>query len=350
MNLKFWRKAPVETRSSGTGYTAQIIAARDSFVSGRNGVGELTATAQSCITLWEGGLSLADVTGADMLTPGVLSMTARALALRGEAVFLIGDTRLIPCSDWDVRTRDGEPTAYRVTTSDAGGGSTRTALAQEVLHFRLAPDPITPWAGTPPLRRASITAGMLVAVEDGLREVYDTAPLGSQIVPFPESPDTDMEKIGRGFRGQRGRVMLRESVAVTATGGPTPQTDWKPQDVTPDLSRSMVVETLDRARSAVSMAFGVLPAFHGTAATGPVIREAQRHLAQWMLMPIAVGIAGEASAKLGGAVTLDVMRPLQAFDAGGRARAVTATIKALAEAQEAGIDPGPILKLVDWEQ
>lgn len=121
---------------------------------------------------------------------------------------------------------------------------------------------------------------MLVAVGDSLREVYETAPLGSQIVPFPESADTDMEKIGRGFRGQRGRVMLRESVAVTATGGPTPQTDWKPQDVTPDLSRSMAVKTLDRARSAVAMAFGVLPGMFITSATGPLIREGQRHLAQ----------------------------------------------------------------------
>lgn len=280
MNWQFWRRPKIETRSSGTGYIAQIIAARDSYVSGRTGIGELTATAQSCITLCEGGLSLADVTGTDILTPAVLGMTARALALRGEAVFLIGGDRLIPCSDWDVRTRDGVPTAYRVSISDAGGGTTRTALAPEVFHFRLAADPLTPWAGTPPLRRSSLTAGMLVAVGDSLREVYETAPLGSQIVPFPESADTDMEKIGRGFRGQRGRVMLRESVAVTATGGPTPQTDWKPQDVTPDLSRSMAVKTLDRARSAVAMAFGVLPGMFITSATGPLIREGQRHLAQ----------------------------------------------------------------------
>lgn len=40
-----------------------------------------------------------------------------------------------------------------------------------------------------------------------------------------------------------------------------------------------------------------------------------------------------AADKLGNAVTLDVMRPLQAYDAGGRARALTAVVKALSEAK-----------------
>lgn len=81
-----------------------------------------------------------------------------------------------------------------------------------------------------------------------------------------------------------------------------------------------------------------------------MVREAQRHLAQWVLQPIAAQIAEEASAKLGGNIKLDVMRPLQAFDAGGRARSVTALIKALAEAKDAGIDPNAALKLVDWKE
>jgi len=54
-----------------------------------------------------------------------------------------------------------------------------------------------------------------------------------------------------------------------------------------------------------------------TTATGPVVREGQRHLAQWCLQPIAVLIGEEATDKLGEPVALDVMRPLQAYDAGG---------------------------------
>lgn len=345
-----WQKTP-ETRSTGSGFAAEVMAARESYISGRRGQAELTATAQSCISLWENGLSLADVTGTDLLTPGALAMAARSLALRGEAVFLIRD-RLVPVSDWDLRTRDGVPTAYRLSVSEAGGGTTQTALAAEVVHVRIGSDPVAPWTGTAPLRRASLTASMLNAVESALAEVFEHAPLGSMVIPFPETPGTDAEALSRGFRGRRGRVLLRESVTVTAAGGPVPQTDWRPADTSPDLSKSMTRETLAAARDGIMAAFGVLPALFAGNAQGPLVREAQRHLAQWQLQPIARIIAEESSAKLGGQVTIDTMRALQAFDAGGRARAVSTIVKALAEAKEAGIDPTAIagaLRLVGWE-
>lgn len=346
------RKAPVqETRAAGTGFTAEIIAARESWISGARGLAELTATAQACVSLWENGLSIADVAGTDLLPPRILALAARAVALRGEAVFLINDAGLIPASDWDLSTRNGQPAAYRLSIPEAGGGRSRTALAAEVLHLRLGADIAAPWTGTAPLRRASLTAGLLHALEAALSEVYEMAPLGSQIVPFPEAEGTDVEQLGRGFRGQRGRVLLRESVNVTAAGGPVPQTDWRPASVTPDISKAMTAETLAAAREGVCAAFGVLPGLMNPATTGPMVREAQRHLAQWALQPLAVLLAEEASAKLGAAVSVDVMRPLQAYDAGGRARAAGQVVQALTSAKEAGLDPGAVaaaFRLVDW--
>lgn len=225
-----------------------------------------------------------------------------------------------------------------------------TALAAEVLHLRIGCDPAAPWLGTAPLRRASLTAGMLHAVESALAEVYEYAPLGSSIVPYPESPETDMEAMGRGFRGRRGRVLLRESVNVSAAGGPAPQADWRPQSVSPDLEKSMTAETLSAAREAVCGAFGVLPAIFAGNAQGPLVREAQRHLCQWQLQPVAALLAEEASDKLGLPVQIDTMRPLQAYDAGGRARAFAGIVQALAMAKEAGVDPGRALELVDWRE
>ena len=344
----FSRKAKVETRASGSGFTAEIIAAREAYVSGQRGIAELTATAQGAVSLWEGGLSLAVVDGTDLLDRRSLALCARSLALRGEAVFLIRETGLVACSDWDVRTRDGFPTAYRVSVSEAGGGRSLTALAAEVLHLRIGCDVAAPYYGTAPLKRASLTAGLLNAVESALAEVFELAPLGTSIVPFPEAPQTDLESMARGFRGNRGKVLVRESVAVAAAGGPAPSQDWKPQDVTPDLSKAMTRETLAAARDAINMAFGVLPAMNAPAATGPLIREGQRHLAQWVLQPIAAMIGEEATAKLGQPVTLDVMQPLQAYDAGGRARAMTAIVKAMAEAKAAGVDPQAAAALVGW--
>lgn len=340
----------VEKRSAASGFTAEIMAARESYIAGRRGIAELTATAQACISLWEGAFALADVEGTDLLDRASMAMIARSIALRGEAVFLIRD-RLIPCSDWDLRTRNGRPTAYRLSVSEAGGGTTQTALAGEVLHLRIAADPVAPWTGTAPLRRASLTAGMLQAIESALAEIYENAPLGSQIVPFPESPETDLEALGRGFRGRRGRVMLRESVAVTAAGGPVPATDWRPADVTPNLQNAMTAESLAAAREAIAGAFGVLPALFSSAAQGPLVREAQRHLASWTLQPIAVLLADEASEKLGATVAIDLLRPVQAFDVGGRARALATIVQALAQAKEAGLAPGDVnaaLTLVNW--
>jgi len=346
-----WQK--VEKRSAMSGFTAEIMAARESYISGRRGVAELTATAQSCISLWENSAAIADISGTNLLDRRTMALLARSIALRGEAVFLIREDRLVPCSDWDLRTRDGLPTAYRVSISEAGGGTTQTALAAEVLHVRIGSDPAAPWLGVAPLRRAALTAGLLQAVESALADVFENAPLGSQIVPFPESRDVDLETLGRGFRGRRGRVLLRESVNVSAAGGPAPASDWRPQDVTPNLQQSMSLETMEASRNAICGAFGVLPAIFDGAAQGPLVREAQRHLAQWTLQPIGELVAEEASAKLGGRVSIDVMRPTQAFDSGGAARAFSTLVQALAQAKEAGLDPAAVagaFRRLDWQE
>jgi phage portal protein BeeE len=346
----WFKRKQTETRSAASGFTAEIMAARESYISGTRGIAELTGTAQACISLWENGFTVADVDGTGMLDPMSLALAGRSLALRGEAVFLIRDNRLVPCSDWDLSTRDAKPKAYRVSISEAGGGRTDTALAGEVLHFRIGCDPAAPYYGTGPLRRAQLTSGMLNAVETALSEVFENAPLGSQVLPMPEQPETDMETLGRGFRGRRGRVLLRESVNVTAAGGPAPNTDWRPQDMSPDLQRAMTSETLAAGREAVCAAFGVLPAMFSGAAQGPLVREAQRHLAGWTLQPIAMLIAQEASDKLGMPVKIDTMGPLQAYDAGARARAITATVQALATAKESGIEPAAAMALLDWSK
>jgi len=344
----FNKPKPAETRSAMSGFTAELMAARESYISGRRGIAELTATAQGAVMLWEGGLGLADVKGTDLLDRRSLALCGRSLALRGEALFLMRDDGLVPCSDWDLTTRNSRPRAYRVSISEAGGGRTETALAGEVLHFRIGSDVGAPYFGTAPLKRAQLTASMLNAVETALADVFETAPLASMIVPYPEAPETDLETIARGFRGNRGKVLIRESVNVTAAGGPAPLQDWKPHDLSPDLSKAMTRETLAAARDSINMAFGILPGLANAATTGPLVREAQRHLAQWVLQPIAAGMAEEATEKLGMTVTLDTLRPLQAFDAGGRARAITAVIGALAQAKEAGIDPTQAMQMVDW--
>jgi len=97
----------------------------EAYISGRRGIAELTATAQSCVSLWENGFTLAQVVGTDMLDRRTLALIGRSLALRGESVFLIDGDALVPCSDWDLRTRNGRPTAYRVRIPEGVRGTSR---------------------------------------------------------------------------------------------------------------------------------------------------------------------------------------------------------------------------------
>lgn len=353
--LNFWpfnRQRQPERRASASGFTAEVMAARESYISGRRGLGELTATAQACISLWESAFAIAEVKGTRFLDRRTMALIGRSLALRGEVVLVAGEDGLTPAADWDVATRGGVPRAYRVTVSESGGGVAQTVLAAEVVHVRIGSDPVAPWLGTAPLRRAPLTAGMLHAIEAALSEAFENAPIASLIVPFPEAPDADMTAMGRSFRGQRGRVLLRESVSVSAAGGPAPAADWRPSDLSPDMTGMAPAEMLAAARDSVCTAFGILPSLFNASATGPGVREAQRHLVAFVLQPIAELLAEEATEKLGSLVEIDMLTPLQAFDQGGSARAVATLVQAMAQAKEAGLPPETVAGIfgkMDWK-
>lgn len=59
----------------------------------------------------------------------------------------------------------------------------------------------------------------------------------------------------------------------------------------------------------------------------------------------------EASEKLGVPVMIDTLRPVQAYDVGGRARALSTIVEAFARGKEAGLTPqelGEALTKVNW--
>jgi hypothetical protein len=115
-------------------------------------------------------------------------------------------------------------------------------------------------------------------------------------------------------------------------------------------SRQVLYSSYTSTRDSILAVYGVLPGLFNPSTTGPMVREAQRHLAQWQLQPVANLLAAEASQKLEQSVSIDVMQPLQAFDASGRARAANAVVQLLTQAKEAGIDPDQALKLVNWAE
>ena len=338
----FARQPKAETRHAG-GFTALAMADRAAAIRGHRGVAELTSTVQARVGLWESGLSVAEVDGAgDLLTPSTLALVARTVALRGEFVALIDGDRLVPAMDHDATTSGGRPRAYRLSLPESGGARSVTALAPEVIHIAIGADAREPWRGTAPLHRAQLTADLLATLESALGEVFSNAPLGSTVAPMPELAAEDQERMATSFRGARGRVLLRESVSTTAAGGPAPALDWRPSSLSPSLRDAMAIEALDGARRSICAAYGVLPALFNHGVTGPVVREAQRHLARWQLQPLAGLIAAEVTSKIGARVSIDVLAPLQAYDAGGRARVLKGAVDAFAAARAAGLSQAEI--------
>lgn len=181
---------------------------------------------------------------------------------------------------------------------------------------------------------------------------FRDAPLGSMIVPLDAGGGEALEQVRGALRGKRGAALVVEYLSQAIAGG-APVPGRGPDHLTPPLRDSMAVETLEAARNAIANAFGVLPALLNPATTGPLVREAQRHLATWTLQPIAELVAEEASAKLGSTVAIDVHRPLQSFDAGGSARAVAGLVQALAQAKEAGLSDAAVAAAfgaLDWKE
>ena len=144
------------------------------------------------------------------------------------------------------------------TVSEAGGSTSTTVLAAEVLHLRIGVDPVAPWTGQAPLRRASLTASLLHEIETALRDTWRDAPVGSQIAHMPEGSASDMAAMRSAFKGRRGSTLVVEGVAQAVGAGMHPNSGKAPDQLTPDLQRAMPAELLDAARGAIFAAYGVL--------------------------------------------------------------------------------------------
>ncbi|MDR1968407.1 MAG: phage portal protein [Burkholderiaceae bacterium] len=332
----FRRDKPEQRSIDNDGYAMLAMLARAEAITDAGA--DLSGVVAGCTNLWANGLSMAE-TDCDLLTPEVLSSIGRQLADSGNSVWVIGPDGLLPVASYSVATTDdGKPRAYHICVPGVDSGSQSTMLADEVLHIRIGADARTPWRGVAPLRRAQVSAGLLSATEVALAEVFRDAPIGSKVLGMPETSAGANTKLAASFKGKHGRVLVRDSSTVYAGSQGTPD-DWRPADLTPNLRDSMAVESLKAARDSVLHVYGVLPALMNDQSAGPVIREAQRHLAMWTLAPISNLIKHEVKVKTGEVIKLDVFVGLGAFDAGGAARAMSTIIDGLAAAKAGGITP-----------
>ena len=163
--------------TSSTGATDAKISELLAQASGKAVDATTLAVVEACAGLWEWSLAGATVEPLSNrtagLTPALLALVGRALAVKGNLVCRItvegAAVRLWPAADFDIQGETDPATwAYRLNLPGPSATHTVVVPADGVVHFRCGALPSAPWRGVAPLRRATSTATLAAAVESSL--------------------------------------------------------------------------------------------------------------------------------------------------------------------------------------
>ena len=333
-----WRRT--ETRESGGGYEASLLAAFEASAAGPATAGA-TAALETASSLIARCLASGVVSGAPdrAVTPAVLAQVGRSMIRAGESVWSInvspdGAVRLAVAGHHDVYGGP-DPASWTYRVSEYGPSSTlaRMLPAAGVIHVRYLSDPARPWAGVSPLAAATI-AGRLSAETASALADAEGGPRGA-LLPLPGADDDDddesVEKLKADITRLRGQVAFVESTqSMSPTPGAAPLGDWETRRLGANPPAAEV-QLLERAFTEVLSACGV-PAALFERGDGTAKRESFRQFLHATLTPLSDLIALELSNKLEADVTISLDR-LFAADLAGRARGFAAMVNG-------GMDPG----------
>ena len=307
------------------------------------------ATVEACAGLWERAIASAAVEpmgGAALgaMSPHVLALVGRGLALFGQSVLLIDvdpmrGLTLTPASSWDV---SGSPLeaewTYRLDMIGPSGSFTVTRPGAAVLHFRIGADARAPWRGRPPLRRSQATANLAASIEAQLTQ-ESKLPTG-RIVPLSGTAE-QVKKVGS--------MIARGGITVTGLGQSAPGAEqvpssrYAPQRIGPS-PEAAYEELRQHVGQDIAAAFGISPSLFSPAGDGSGQREAWRRFWAGTIAPIGSLLEAEIRAKL--APEASVSFPaLRASDEDGRSRAVDRRARALKTLLEAGVERDTALRL-----
>ena len=345
--LKFWKR---EERAAES-YTDLLQRIQyDAAVATSASVGA-TAGLEAASGLIGRAFASADVVAApyakNVLTPDVLTLTARQLIRRGEIVFLIevvdGELSLIPAASHDV---DGGPRPstwrYRITT----GGPDRThthrrVTADSVVHIRYSYSPAAPWRGQGPLQVATL-AGKLSAHTANALANEAAGPHGSFVaIPSPVDGTDDtviLAKFREDIRKAKGDIVLGEAGDWDESGQAGRNVvDYTPQRFGADPPEPLV-SLHSQAFQEILGACGVHPSLVRQS-DGTSMREGYRLLLHSNIAGLGKLASHELSIKLGTPVEFN-WRELRAADIAGRARAFATMVSGNMPIQDALANSG----------
>ena len=326
-----------ETAGS-TSRTDEVIDALLARAAGSSKDPEALAVAEAAVSLWERSLASATVEprGGRLagLTPGMMALIGRTLAVRGNLVARItvegSAVRLWPAADFDV-TGDADPDSWVYRLNLPGPSATHTVLvpAAGVVHFRTGAGASTPWRGVAPLARAQSTAALAGAVEYALTR--------EMVIP----PGRLALAHGGGKVADILRWLKQGGFAVAGDAAnrgiqPEPTQRHRPVTYGPEPAETVEALRTDTGRDVLA-AFGIPPALFAERGDGAGQREAWRRLWLGTIQPLAVQIQAEVRAKLEAGATFH-LDALRAGDEDGRSRAVMRRASAFKTLVDTGMD------------
>ena len=300
---------------------------------------EALAAVEVAAGLWGRSFASASVTpttsATSTLTPGILRDMGRALALRGEGLWVIdfdGGLVLTQASSWEVEGGP-RPESWRYATSTPMPGGRvlkRTMPAEAVIHLRYATRPGAPWQGVSPLGMGSETAALAGWIERRLSEETSTA--SAYILALPGARG-DSTALKADIKAGKGKLLITDTTAGGFGEGAAqaPRKDWESTRLGANPPPSLATLRVN-VRDDILSAYGIPSALHGSAASA---RESYRQMLQSTIAPLSKLVAEELSDKLD-VPDLDFdFRELRAADIASRARAYGVLIGAGMDAQEA---------------
>ena len=333
--MKLWPFRKPETRQAGTSsYTDALVAAITANASGEttafpSSTGALEACAGFTGRAFAAAKVDAPASVLPALPPALLALIGRSLIRRGELLLHIsvadGRLQLLPASSHDV---SGTPEAwdYRLNLAGPSEQVTLEGLrSEELLHFRYAVDPETPWRGVGPLQVATLagrlSAETLAAIADEM-----SCPRGS-FLPLPtDGADPTLAGMKSSIRQAKGSMLTVEAGDWDNAQDGQNAASYTQKRFGADPPQG-VVSMAEQARLEIFAACGLSPAIFTSESDGTAQRESYRRALFSVIEPLGRLVSAELSAKLDGDISL-TFEELKAADLTGRARAFQSLVGA----------------------
>ena len=239
-------------------------------------------------------LSTAEVQGLPLLN-SVLADIGRHLVRDGELVIVPQDgiLRVITFPFYLVQGTGSNPRDwdYQLQISNPSGTKTEYRKGRDLWHFRVNPDPISPWRGVASWKSAEISSTLLSQIQQSLT---DTAEIPSfQLIRWKGWSSTSANK---SIASNSIMPLLSRNARLLVEYFKAKEETEKPEQIRPDPSPTLV-DVMNQVEDSLLLAIGISPAFRNGQATGQTLREVYRQMLYSTIKPMAKVVKYELALK-----------------------------------------------------